>query len=198
MLKFRTLLFTLVASGVLMTMSAAIANAQANPSDAETNQWRQRGPCRDPWISKAVSDYQGRAARGVGDFHECSPALYANGRWNNYAELYRGVVMTLGGFAGQGISFGINKPDNSTVTLTTLSDGIVVGEGTVKLLTNNGGTLINENRDCCWLASSKGAGIVSHDGGTLIQGERQILSLGDVCKKVSLGGGKYFVLRKCR
>lgn len=198
MLKFRTILFSVIASGILITTSAAIANAQPNPSDAETNQWRQRGPCRDPWISKAVSEYQGRAARGIGDFQECSPALYANGNWNSYAELYRGVIKTLGGFAGQGISFAIDRPVNSTVTLKTLSDGIVVGKGTVKLLTNNGGTLINENRDCCWLISSDGAGIVSHDGGTLIQSERQTLSLGDACKKVPIGGGKYFVVRSCR
>jgi hypothetical protein len=196
MLKLRTILFSVVAYGIFMTMSSAIAKAQANPSETETKQWRQRGPCRDPWISKAVSEYEGRTPRGIGDFQECSPALYANGRWNNYAELYRGVTLTLGALDGNGISLAIDRPVNSTVTLKTLADGIVVGKGTLKLLTNNGGTLINENRDCCWLISSDGAGIVSHDGGTFIVGERQILSIGSVSKKVSLGGGKYFVVRK--
>jgi hypothetical protein len=171
-----------------MTMSAAIANAQPNPSDAETNQWRQRGPCRDPWVSKAVSEYQGRTPRGVGDFQECSPALYANGRWNNYAELYRGVTMTLGGFDGKGITFAREASGNDTVILKTLADGVVVGKGSVKLLTNNGGTLL----------TSDGAGIVSHDGGTFVVGQYNLNSLGDVCKKVSLGGGKYFVVRRCR
>jgi hypothetical protein len=199
MLKCNRMLFVLfaaVAAGFLMAISSVTVNAQANPSESETNQWRQRGPCRDPWVSKAVSEYEGRTPRGIGDFQECSPALYANGHWNSYAELYRGVTVALGGLDGHGISFAIDRPVNSTVTLKTLSDGIVVGKGTVKILTNNGRTLINENRDCCWLTSSEGAGIVSHDGGTLIVGERQILSLGDVAKKVSLGGGKYFVVRK--
>lgn len=197
MSKFRTILFSVIAAGVLMTLSSMTANAQPNPSDYETNQWRQRGPCRDPWISKAVSEYEGRYARGVGDFQECSPALYANGHWSNYAELYRGVTLALGALDGHGISFAIDRPVNSTVTLKTLSDGIVVGKGIVKILTNNGGTLINENRDCCWLISSDGAGIISHDGGTFIVGQYNLNSLGDVCKKVSIGGGKYFVIRRC-
>jgi len=196
MLKLKRRLFALAGAAAIITLACAAGNAQQNPSDAETNQWRQRGPCRDPWVSKAVSDYQGRPARGIGDFQECSPALYANGNWKSYAELYQGVIKTLGGFAGQGISLAIEKPVNGTVTLKTLSDGVVVGKGTLKLLTNNGGTLINENRDCCWLISSDGAGIVSHDGGTFIAGERQILSISNVSKKVSIGGGKYFVVRK--
>ncbi len=188
MLKFRTMLFSVIAAAILMASSAAIASAQANPSDSETNQWRQRGPCTDPWVSKAVSEYEGRAPRGVGSFQECSPALYANGRWNSYAELYRGVTVTLGGFDGRGISFSKSASDNGVVTLTTLADGVVVGKGSVKLLTNNGGTLLTQD----------GAGIVSHDGGTFVVGEYNLSSLGNVCKKISIGGGKYFVVRSCR
>ena len=187
MLKLRTILFSLIAVAVLMSLSSATARAQANPTEAETKQWRQRGPCRDPWVSQAVSEYEGRIPRGVGDFGECSPALYAGGSWSSYAELYRGVTLTLGGLDGHGISFAKSGPDNGVVTLKTLADGVVVGKGLVRILTNNGGTLI----------SSDGAGIISHDGGTFIVGQYNLNSLGNACKKVSISGGKYFVIRKC-
>lgn len=65
-----------------------------NPSDQETAQWRQRGPCSDPWVSKAVTEYRGKV-NGYANQGECNNGLYNGGRWNNYDELYRAVVKAL-------------------------------------------------------------------------------------------------------
>lgn len=188
MSKFKSMLFSLIATAIVMSFSSSIANAQSNPSDYETNQWRQVGPCSDPWISKAVYEFKQRAAAGVGDFGECSPALYANGHWNNYAELLKGVMRSLGAFNSNRVTFAKDAPVNGAVIIKTLSDGVVIGSGTVKILTNNGGTLI----------TSDGAGIISHDGGTFIFGQYNLSAIDPVSivKKFPIDGGKYFIVRR--
>lgn len=45
-----------------------------------------QGPCRDPWIGRAVREVLGREARGSGDTGECDLRLFG-GRWGSYEEL---------------------------------------------------------------------------------------------------------------
>lgn len=83
-----------IASGLTVPFFSP-AIAQQNPNAYDTDQARNN-PCRDPWVSLAVSVAKtsgtgvGRAI-GSGDSDECNPALYNGGHWNSYAELLAAV-----------------------------------------------------------------------------------------------------------
>jgi hypothetical protein len=154
MSKVRTIFFSIIATIAFTTLFAMTANAQRpNPSDQEAQQWRQRGPCRDPWVSKAVTEYKGSVA-GRGDFGECKYTMYNGGSWGSYDELYQGVRTALNNMSG-----------NVTITSTSIGSDIIkivtdAGAGykltqTVKVLPNDGATLISQD----------GAGIILNGGG---------------------------------
>ncbi len=77
------------------TSRPAPAAVKPNPSNSETAQWRQRGPCTDPWVSKAVTEVKGQV-NGSGNSGECQVARYNGGSWRTYDELYRGVARAFG------------------------------------------------------------------------------------------------------
>src|ERR1700694_4171536 len=89
-------------SGSAFAQANPLEAETQNPSVVETQRWRAIGPCRDPWISKAVSIAKstgpgpvrtpGRAT-GQKDSGECNPALYYHaGHWDNYAQLLGSVL----------------------------------------------------------------------------------------------------------
>lgn len=73
------------------TPPATPPGVRPNPSDTEVAQWRQRGPCSDPWVSKAVTEVKGRVD-GYAYQGDCRTTLYNNGSWSNYDQLYRYVA----------------------------------------------------------------------------------------------------------
>jgi hypothetical protein len=185
---FRKMMFSIIAAAFVVTLSSEIANAQANPSDSETNKWKQQGPCRDPWVSKAVYEYKGRTAAGVGDFQECSPALYANGSWHSYAELAQAVRNNLGGLNSGGITFAMDAPVNQTAKLKTLVNGTEIGSAQVRLIGHDGASLVSHD----------GGGIVSHDGGGIVAsggGNLRLLSTATE-KRINLGKSVLIIKKK--
>src|SRR3954471_20490987 len=93
MTRIRTLM--LVAAATLATLCVGNANAQmSGPTlDRMTAQAREKGPCRDPWITVAYWELTGstRNPQGVGNLGECASILYNGGSWSGYADLYRYV-----------------------------------------------------------------------------------------------------------
>jgi hypothetical protein len=102
MSKFK--LPVIFAAVVLMLGGASTsAFAQRNPTDAESNAFRNK-PCRDPWLSIALINEYGRDVAGSGDADACAPKLYNGGQWNNYADLVRYVRDSHNAFTSAGLS----------------------------------------------------------------------------------------------
>ena len=83
---------TLIAATLLLSLLSTTSFAQANPSEATTQKYRNK-PCRDPWISYGFADvtagtYQ---VQGFMDLGDCNPANFNGGSWRNYAELYKAI-----------------------------------------------------------------------------------------------------------
>jgi hypothetical protein len=191
------MLFSAIAVGVLFASSAAIATAQIpNPPPRDVERVRQEGPCRDPWITIAIEAGYSRRPKGVGDWNECSPALYNNGSWSSYDQLYRAIVQSLNGLSQNGITFRMDPPSRGAVKLSIQVNGAQIGSGTVAVVSQGGGNVVASGGGN--LITSDGAGIISHDGGTFVVGGYSLQSVSNACKKVPIGGGKYFVVRSCR
>jgi hypothetical protein len=154
MKKFRTMFFTLMAAGVLLSLSSAPANAQhPNPSAQLVTQARSQGTCSDPWITIAIWDVfaSTRQPQGIGKFGDCDPQRYNNGSWSSYAELYQGVKTAFDDMSG-----------NVNTTKSSLANGnykIVTDAGSgytwTQVVSHDGGTLL----------TSDGAGVVASGGG---------------------------------
>ncbi len=154
MSKFKSMLFLTLAAGVLLSLSAATANAQhPNPSAQLVAQARSQGPCSDPWITIAIWDIfaSTRQPAGVGRYGDCDPQRYNNGSWSSYAELYQGVKTAFDDMSG-----------NVNTTKSSLANGnykIVTDAGSgytwTQVVSHDGGTLI----------TSDGAGVVASGGG---------------------------------
>lgn len=68
-----------------------IASALAlypNPAEA--------GQCRDPWVTRAVTQVMGRAPIGAGDTGECATTRYGGGHWSGYEDLVNKVKVAFG------------------------------------------------------------------------------------------------------
>ncbi len=61
--------------------------------------------CQDPWIGQAIWFTYGRKPEGQGTKGECNPALYGNGRWDNYADLMIKVRTALDALTAKGTGF---------------------------------------------------------------------------------------------
>ena len=142
MFRFKIMLFTVLATGFLMSFSAVTANAQLPQKsvDSLVPKARSQGPCSDPWVTIAIWDIYAstRAINGVGKYGDCDTQRYNNGSWSSYNELYQGVKTAFNNMSG-----------NVTTSKTALPNG------NVKITTDAGGGFV-------W------SQIVSHDGGTLI------------------------------
>lgn len=56
------------------------------------------GVCRDPWVTKAVSQVTGKPPKGQDDRGECNIRLYGNGRWSSYEDLVKKVKEAFASF----------------------------------------------------------------------------------------------------
>jgi hypothetical protein len=63
---------------IVAALAAVTVSAFAAPAFAQ---------CRDPWVSQAVREVQGRPANGTGELGECNIKLYGNGSWSSYPDL---------------------------------------------------------------------------------------------------------------
>ena len=221
MSKFRTMLFSVIGIGVLFTMSSAIANAQIpNPPQRDVDAARREGPCHDPWITLAIESCYSRRPNGVGDYNECSPALYAKGNWSSYDELYRAIVQTLNSLSSQSVTFRMDQAGSNAVKLSIDVNGTSIGSGTVGVVAQGGGNVVAQGGGN--LLGSDGAGVVGRNGTAVVaQGGGKVVGTGGsslvntngsnfvidartyqtlsaACKKIPISGGSYFVVRNCR
>ena len=81
-----------LAAGALWTGAASAQSSAPTP------------PCRDPWVSQAVKEVQGRPAMGQGETGECNIQLYG-GRWGSYAELKGYVQQSLASLKAAGLEY---------------------------------------------------------------------------------------------
>lgn len=51
----------------------------------------QSGVCKDPWVTRAITEIAGRAPVGQGDTEECDITRYGGGHWTTYADLVEKV-----------------------------------------------------------------------------------------------------------
>lgn len=67
---------------------------QPNPSQQDTNEWKSKGTCSDPWVSRIVSQVNAsvrHAHTSNGSDGECDVTQYNNGRWTATDQLYKAV-----------------------------------------------------------------------------------------------------------
>ncbi len=176
MSKFRTRLLVVVGATLLLPLSAATVNAQRpNPSEQQIANARRNGPCRDPWITLAIWDYNGGTSnpQGVGDLGECNYLFYNGGSWNSYDQLYRAVQAL--------------RQSNLRISMTSLGGGQArinhdAGDGylwtqTVKFISDQGSALVGKTR----MVSDNGAGLISQtkDFHTLSTTNTRVIKLGN-------------------
>jgi len=177
MLKLKPVVFPLIAAGIFMSLTSITTKAQIpNPSASAVASARQRGPCRDPWITIAIESALSRSPQGVGTFGECNPSLYNGGSWGSYNELYQGVRTAFSNLNG-----------NVSISRSSLANGqykIVMDAGSgfvwTQIISHDGGTLI----------TSDGAGVVASGGGNF-----RVQSTSTE-KKISLGKSVLIIRKK--
>lgn len=182
MLKLRTMLLVSVAACALLSLSSATANAQRhrqNPSDQLTADARQRGPCKDPWITIAIWDFNGGMSnpQGVADAGECDPNLYGGvGSWNSYDQLYNVVEPTIRYLHNSGRSFKILSDGRvgGTTSVLMLSNGFVTSQ---RVISNN--LITSDGASIARVVSQGGGNVVSQGGGNVLSDGSDTLRIGN-------------------
>ncbi len=174
MKNLKNQLFIFFAAAVLIAGGAFNVKAQTNPTQAQTDEWRRRGPCNDPWVSFAVSGfgYAGiyLAQTSNGADGECDISQYNGGRWNSFAELVQGMDRARRDMGSRGISWEGYKIGNSrAVFLVDNSSRILWGS----LVASGGGNLISQDGGSlrtviAKLVASGGGNLVASGGGNLV------------------------------
>lgn len=165
--------------------SATISHAQvdpsqtyANPDGTQTEIYRSRGPCSDPWVTIALI-----RARGVAERDKCDIKLYNNGSWRDYNELVQAVArrfpLPVYDFRTvKADEYAARAPDGSVVTNASVStnDGkkiadVVDGQATVdpgfaRLVAAGGGNILSHNGST--LVAAGGGNVVPTGGGSLV------------------------------
>lgn len=149
--------------------SAFSAQAQTQPSSAETEAFRNK-PCSDPWINYAYAVEFSRLPVGEGTSGECAPSLYRDGKWNSYKELRDDIVKIYGDYTGK-LKL-INNGTNYDLVFKdfdqTLKVGIV-GSNAGALISKDGGSLI-ANNGAKFVLSGNPNNIIAPGGGNVING----------------------------
>jgi hypothetical protein len=110
------------------------------------------GNCRDPWVTKAVTQVTGRAPNGAGEDGECSIKRYGGGKWTSYEDLV-GKVRTA--FGKSSLTSAAKSPPSAALGQPLKQPGTVPPGS---LVGNHGGRVIGEH----------GAGIVANNGSRII------------------------------
>ncbi|MBX3592924.1 hypothetical protein [Sphingomonas sp.] len=140
-----------VAAAVTL-IGAVPAFAQANPTAAETQAARSRGPCGDPWVTIALETVYGR----VPDRLHCSISLYNGGRWSSYAELLGAV--RAGRYSFRPVRIDGNGPLAGRFALGIFQGGSLVAAGGGNMVAAGGGNMV----------AAGGGNMVAAGGGNVI------------------------------
>lgn len=170
------------------------AQTQPNPTQTETNEWRTKGPCRDPWVSKAVSQANSsvRPAHGYGDFGECDTAQYNGGAWNSYDELYKAVEKARSDMSSSSFYWEsyTNRNGRAVFLLDSsanpISAGLIQDGGAYLLGTDSGGIRAIIGR----MVAAGGGNMVAAGGGNFMRKLQAAKLVGnDGASMVAAGGG---------
>ena len=127
------------------------------------------GNCRDPWVTKAVTQVQGRTPNGSGDSGECDYRRYGGGKWSTYDDLVGKVRTAFGKSIAPPVS-GLTKPAG---TISPPVSGLAKPAGTIAsspitgLKPGNAGAGIVANNGSR-LLSDGGGGIVANNGSRIV------------------------------
>lgn len=143
-----------------------------NPSQQDTNEWRSKGTCNDPWVSKAVSQVNASvrlAHTSNGSDGECDVSQYNNGQWGSFDQLWKAVDKRRGEMRAMGVYYDSYK---------------VSGAGKVNFLLEEG----NNRIIAAALVGNDGASLVAAGGGNLIGNDSAGIKA-VINKLVAAGGG---------
>lgn len=193
MLKFRTMLFSVIAAAILLSLSSAAANAQQFPSDVVTKYTNK--PCSNPYVSWALwSRSEGFSPGSSGNSVDCNTNNY--GTWSTAAQLLAKLdtyhyekklsaagIRFNGAFTGRdGSKYLVFKKDQAVVGINI---GRVVGTAGGSVISNDGGSLVSTN----------GGNILVNGGGSFVNGATVIAQGGgnligqDGVGVIAQGGG---------
>lgn len=158
-----------------MTAAFGFAQTYPNPTQQETNEWRTKGPCSDPWVSKAVSQANASvrlAHSSNGSDGECDVSQYNNGSWSSYDQLRKAVDKRRDELSSMGVYYDSYKISNLGKALLFLENGTskiiaasLVGNDGASLIGNDSAgikTIINR------LVAAGGGNLVAAGGGNLV------------------------------
>jgi hypothetical protein len=187
MAKFRTMLFTLMAAGVLLSLSSVSANAQQWAMSSVDTQKYTNNPCSDPRISWGLWDETAGMSKPQGGV-DCDPSNYDFSQVHKALDMSRQVreyradqrkTLRLGAVS---TSSGRRFQD-----VTDLRSGASIKLEVGRVVSQGGGNLL----------TSDGAGVIAQGGGNVIaQGGgnfRGVLATPDY--KVVQMKGKWFKIK---
>lgn len=129
-----------------------------NPSQQDTNEWRNKKICNDPWVSKAVAIVNASvrdAHTSNGTDGECEVAQYNGGQWGSFDQLYKAVDKRRGELNLMRISYrSFRSPTAGNFLFTLENNKIAVAA----LVGNDGASLV----------AAGGGNLVAAGGGNLI------------------------------
>lgn len=100
------------------------------------------GVCRDPWVTRAVTQVMGRAPQGSGESGECNIHRYGGGSWSSYDDLVHKVQVAFGMVVqpnGANGRYGSNNP----IPASPIAGGAgVITAGGGNVITAGGGNVI--------------------------------------------------------
>lgn len=195
-----------------ITIGLTSVFAQIQPDAKKTAEMKQRGPCRDPWISWAYLDLTAGIydAVGFGDYGQCNPKWYNNGSWSSYTDLYNAVKEYRSSLSQNGITWSRIPQSDGTIAFVAnvggekygaiakglaIKDGKLVAAGGGNLVAAGGGNLVGN--DGASLVAAGGGNLVAAGGGNVVPtagGSFQLQS-GEK-KRIKVGKNTYLVIKK--
>lgn len=175
MRKINLMTTFLILGFIGITATFSLAQTYPNPSQQETNEWKSKGTCSDPWVSKAVSNANASvrlAHTSNGSDGECDVTQYNNGQWSSYDQLRKAVdkrkddLNSMGAFYdsyksayfGKALLF-LEKSSNKIIAAT-----LVGNDGASLIGNDSAGIKSIVNR----LVAAGGGNLVAAGGGNLV------------------------------
>lgn len=194
MKKINLMIMFLVLGFIGINVQSGLAQTYPNPSQQETNQWRSKGPCNDPWVSKAVSQANAsvRLAHGFGNFGECNTNQYNYGSWSSYDQLYKAVESARNDMRSSGTSWEsyTNRNGRAVFLLDSsfnpMSAGLVGNDGASLIGNDSAGIKSIIGR----MVAAGGGNLVAAGGGNFLSKLKAAKLVGnDGASLVAAGGG---------
>ena len=158
MTKFRTMFFTLMAAGILLSLSSASANAQQWNMSAADNKKYTNNPCADPRISWGLWNETAGISKPQGGV-DCDPSNYDFSQVHKAVDMDRQVSQYR---ADQRKNLRLGPVSTSSgrrfQDVTDLRSGASIKLEVGRVVSQGGGNLL----------TSDGAGVTAQGGGNIV------------------------------